>query len=430
MSGTDFEEFVAHLLAKLGYGKVEWVPHGADGGRDVLVHSSAGLIVVECKHHPGGSIGRPVVQKLHSAVISSRGVRGIVVTTGHFSKEALAHAETLSPPIEMIDHALLSDMASRAGIRLVTGKQNVNVSTYTIPPKEVTWASLGSYLGTFLHSHPRPAAALIADPRRSILYSPFYLVTYDVNATLDTAVGVERTLIQGERIALDGVTGNVMSPAIIRFLAAEANSPFLGPAAEYDGNLPTFRIDATSIRTMAKNAIIRAHTRTVRYTGRNNQSYAKVFEPHDREVFVNDISQAYVPFLSINFRLLKTPFRALAAQGPSGRLLPLNDDFHVCGVCKSTIQDRPTLMVCNVCGRVAHMGGFLLKSIHGFNCRRCGRTTCRSDGGWTRRKLVFKSLLCPSCAGLAGQEGKRVTRLGPLTTAATVNTSATLPPRR
>lgn len=413
MSGTDFEEFVARLLARLGYGNVEWVPHGADAGRDILVRSPSGLIVVECKHHPGGSIGRPVVQKLHSAVISSRGFKGIIVTTGHFSKEALAHAQVLSPPIEMIDHALLADMASRAGIRLVTGRGNLNVSTYSIPPPETTWTSLGLYLGSFLLSHPKSPAALLSDPRRSILYEPFFLITYEVNATFETAVGVvHREFVQAARLALHGISGNPMDPDLLRFLVVEPQIPFVGAPEEFHGTLPTFRIDATSLRAIAKSTIIRMHTRKVRYTGRNNETYEKICEPGDRDVFINDISQAHVPFLCNNFRLLKAPFTALMVQGPSGRLLPRTDAFHVCGVCRSFINDRPIL--CNVCGRIAHVGGFFLKSIHGFKCKRCGRTTCRLDGAWVRRALLLKALLCPSCAGPLHKEGKRVTELGPL----------------
>lgn len=88
MSGFEFEDLIADILTRLELGKVEKVLYTQDGGRDILVRSPNGLIVVECKHHPKGSIGRPVVQKLHSAVITSKALKGILVTTGHFTKEA------------------------------------------------------------------------------------------------------------------------------------------------------------------------------------------------------------------------------------------------------------------------------------------------------------------------------------------------------
>jgi hypothetical protein len=38
---------------------------------------------------PLGSIGRPIVQKLHSAIITSKAAKGMLVATGHFTQEAL-----------------------------------------------------------------------------------------------------------------------------------------------------------------------------------------------------------------------------------------------------------------------------------------------------------------------------------------------------
>lgn len=66
MSGFEFEELIADMLTRLQYGSVEKILYTQDGGRDILIRSSDGLIVVECKHHPKGCIGRPVVQKLQS----------------------------------------------------------------------------------------------------------------------------------------------------------------------------------------------------------------------------------------------------------------------------------------------------------------------------------------------------------------------------
>ncbi len=84
------------------------MPYTGDMGRDILIHSNEGLIVVECKHQPHNSIGRPIVQKLHSAVISSHAVKGILVTTGKFSDQAVEHAKALEPPIELIDRNIFS----------------------------------------------------------------------------------------------------------------------------------------------------------------------------------------------------------------------------------------------------------------------------------------------------------------------------------
>ena len=119
IDGYEFEKLCARIFQKLNYGTVQEMPLSGDGGRDLIIHSLEGLIIVECKHQPHTSIGRPIVQKLHSAVISSNGVKGILITTGKFSLEAIEHAKSLSPKIEMMDNKILADLATRAGIELI-----------------------------------------------------------------------------------------------------------------------------------------------------------------------------------------------------------------------------------------------------------------------------------------------------------------------
>ena len=117
LTGFDFEKTVGRILERLGVGRVEQVLFAQDEGRDILVRSPEGVIVVECKHQPNTSIGRPIVQKLHSAVISSGAVKGMLITTGRFTEEATEHArklKTQGTTIEMIDKPILADMAARA----------------------------------------------------------------------------------------------------------------------------------------------------------------------------------------------------------------------------------------------------------------------------------------------------------------------------
>src|SRR5205823_14040315 len=116
---------------------------------DALPISPGGLIVVECKHQPKTGIGRPIVQKLHSAVISSKAIRGILATTGHFTPEALEYARKLfeqGTQIEMVDYPMLADMAARAGISIASKGRLVDVQTYARPPAEATRLAFGDYL--------------------------------------------------------------------------------------------------------------------------------------------------------------------------------------------------------------------------------------------------------------------------------------------
>jgi restriction system protein len=109
MSWFEFQQFVAHLFEKLGYGKCKKILKGNDSGRDIILSSTAGLTVIECKHYSRGSIGRPVVQKLHSAVISARAKQGFLVTTGRFSAKATEYAGQVQPSIRLVDLRILID---------------------------------------------------------------------------------------------------------------------------------------------------------------------------------------------------------------------------------------------------------------------------------------------------------------------------------
>lgn len=399
MSGFEFEELVADILTRLRHGKVEKILYTQDKGRDILVRSPDGLIVVECKHHPKGSIGRPVVQKLHSAVITSKATKGMLVTTGRFTQEALEYAGNLSKSgtvIEMIDRPILIDMASRAKITLISGRQGLSVWTYPIPSYLKTDQAIAEYVASVSSSNPRHPSALLNSRHRVISYRPVYVVTYDVHSVFETTVGVvHRETVSKARIVLDGNNGHLYNDSLISFLESEHQTPFNQPHEDFVGELPTFQVDATTLGRLAKGTIMELHTRTVSYYGRNNQKYTKVCIPAERDVYIADIRQVYLPLFRLDFKLGVVPYHIEGTQAPSGRLLSISDNLRRCQLCNERIERGAIL--CDVCGRITHSGGILIRSIHGFRCKRCGRTTCRNDGYWRRKYLFLKELVCPNC---------------------------------
>ena len=70
LSGFEFEDVVEDVFRNLGYENVRQADRTADEGRDVImeevVDGTRRANIVECKHT--GTVGRPVVQKLHSAI--------------------------------------------------------------------------------------------------------------------------------------------------------------------------------------------------------------------------------------------------------------------------------------------------------------------------------------------------------------------------
>lgn len=86
LSGFEFEDLIEDVFRNLSHENVHQAARTADGGRDVLMENvvdrTRRTFVVKCKHTR--TVGRPVVQELHSAVTMfdfDGPRRGMVVTT-------------------------------------------------------------------------------------------------------------------------------------------------------------------------------------------------------------------------------------------------------------------------------------------------------------------------------------------------------------
>lgn len=95
----EFEFFCADYLKANGYWNVNVTQASNDGGKDIIAYKHFKKYVVECKRYKG-SVGRPIVQKLHSAAITS-GATGIIMTTGNYTKQAKDYAYRTN--IKLID---------------------------------------------------------------------------------------------------------------------------------------------------------------------------------------------------------------------------------------------------------------------------------------------------------------------------------------
>ncbi|WP_410507421.1 restriction endonuclease [Methanosarcina hadiensis] len=133
LDGFEFEELVADIFRKKGFINVIVTPRTNDGGKDIIMDevTSSGEVIkvlVECKHHRSG-IGRPVVQKLHSAVSTleySGKKKGYIVSSSTFAKSAVDYVETVNKQsdnliLELIDGKKLKEITCDLGINLKNG---------------------------------------------------------------------------------------------------------------------------------------------------------------------------------------------------------------------------------------------------------------------------------------------------------------------
>ena len=152
LDGYEFQKFVANLFKQLGFVNVELGPPTADGGIDISIEEKSTIghmrFVVECKHHPEKAIGRPVVQKLHSAVMHTPTLdKGIIVTSGHFSSQAIRYAEEVG--IELIDIEKLEELARKVGLSSASNKHEDDQGTGSVLQR----GSLGEIISLFSLSH-------------------------------------------------------------------------------------------------------------------------------------------------------------------------------------------------------------------------------------------------------------------------------------
>lgn len=112
LGATQFEEAITRLYWELGWDAVR-TPPSNDGGWDVDIRSGNMRFLVECKKFAlDKKVGRPVLQKLHSAVVTEGASGGILVTTAGFSQPAREFAA--QHKIQLVGDRELAEMLSRA----------------------------------------------------------------------------------------------------------------------------------------------------------------------------------------------------------------------------------------------------------------------------------------------------------------------------
>jgi restriction system protein len=395
LDGLEFEKLCAKILQRLGYGKVELMSYTGDGGRDLLIHSPEGLIVVECKHQPNSSVGRPVVQKLHSAVISSHAIKGILITSGNFSIQAIEHANTLSPKIEMFDKKILADLATRSGIELIIEGKRHTVLRYPLSEIGTVKNKISSFIDSKNESNPGKPSDLLTISQRRVSFLPSYMIQYDINSIFETNVGViHREVLEGGVFLVDGNSGNLLKQEFANHLnSAQLTIYNESDFSQIQFNRSDFVIDSRTLANLSKKIIINRHMKTVSYYGKNNQRYSKVCVPGEKDVFISNIKQVYIPYQDINFNIIVQNYELKGVENTQ-KMLSYTTMLN-CKVCGSYISSKGLL--CNSCGGIVHKPRIL--DSHGFKCKICGKTICRHCA----YNLGINNKACKECAEKSGK---------------------------
>jgi len=366
LSGFEFEDLMEDVFRNLGYENVRQAEKTADEGRDVImeevVDGTRRAIVVECKHT--GTVGRPVVQKLHSAIATfdfDGPKRGMVVTTGRFTKPAQEYAERLRQnddphPIELLDGEDLREIADEIGLDLYNGRIEI-LCDETLRPYDPA-ADVAAPVQEAIRDIENIEAADLPTPYSQVTFRPVVAITADTNAVFETSVGVihrindrTRFVVQADR-GHPRVADNDVSTLVTENFHATVDLDIERFAETFDDvDERRYGQTQTEYKDWAVDRLQDHHTTTVTYTGDNNVTYNKTCEPNRSDISIQSIDPVYLPEVRHTTDLgeYTYPYEYYAA-GPSR--VTTEDGIHRCVHCETNGTDE-TYTYCPNCGAIA-----------------------------------------------------------------------------
>ncbi len=399
-NGYEFEKFCANILEKIGYGKATLTPKSGDGGKDIILTTANGeTIYVECKHHPYNTIGRPVVQKLHSAMITGKAQSGMIITSGKFSQDAENYILQNKLHIQLIDNQILSSLAIKCGIQIYLNHISTKASTYPIPKRNKIEYYFKNYIENNYESKPYPIEKLIIFHGGHIKFQPVYECDYNLDYTMKTSTRIlKHDSVSMGSILFDGKTGKICSK-FLRLIYENI------PKIEYNDldlttwkrTIENFNINETTLKRNVLNYIKNKHAVTINYIGNNNVHYSKSGKPADSDIEIYNVEHLYIPHIQIALTIKNKEY-SLHNCLCNGTEIYLPNVLNSCSICGKKIIHG---VICNDCGSLVHTQRKL--DSHSFICNICGKTICRKC-----TYLVGNKHLCYDCAKNSGKQYSQI----------------------
>ena len=362
---------MAEVFRRLGF-DVERCKLSNDEGRDLILRKTRTVAVVQCKHQQA-NVGRPVVQKLHSAAITfPNATAAILVTTGSFSDAAKEYAKSLNEkfPMRIVlwDMSELVEQARKVGVFLTLDRQGTD-QFFIVPPRTPEQFKAQAWQRHFaaLKSSPRPLhQAVTIGPLQEDLV-PALVVEYRVKKIFETQAGVIQHVAEsGQRFF--STRGASLSASETNFFSH--STPQRLTATHLCGNpvATLFGLPVQEYLARVREEEACRLSRSVSYSGRNNQVYTKYCEVHARDVLV--ASRQTVFFRkTLSFRVGPRSYAASFADDRSQPLLVTRLSGFPDGGTGFVAGDG---FVCNDCGVISPSSG----SNRGDSCQDCSRTLC------------------------------------------------------
>lgn len=109
----DFERLVGEAYRRQGFVVEEVGGSAPDGGIDLLLHRGGTKTIVQCKRWKTAQIGVSLIREFYGVTVAEKAERGIFVTTGTYTADALAFAR--GRPFDLVDGAALAQRVQACG---------------------------------------------------------------------------------------------------------------------------------------------------------------------------------------------------------------------------------------------------------------------------------------------------------------------------
>lgn len=132
MGWQQFEVLVGEAFRRQGYVVVERGGPAADGGIDLILRKRSETVIVQCKHWKMQQVGVSPVRELRGVVAREKATRGIFVTSGSYTSDALSEAAG-QPPLELLDGSKLLKLIQSGKMEAAESQQKALEVPASVP---------------------------------------------------------------------------------------------------------------------------------------------------------------------------------------------------------------------------------------------------------------------------------------------------------
>lgn len=362
ISGYEFEELMMDIYRKQGFEHVRNPGKSGDEGRDIIMEKNGRPYIVECKHK--SKVSRPTVQKLHSAVKTySEGAKGILVTTGRFTKQAKEYVEgevnVGEEVLKLTNGKELREIGERVGLNLYSGKIEVLCDEVVNLPTERYDAE--RKVSKKFDDIRNFSSEYIDSMNIEVEMVPALHVEAETDAVFETSVGkIHEVHARDEMNLKAGRSGADFSDGMLPEIVPEAVSKSAGTirlderrfSEVFDEvRLRRFQKTETDYKDEIKEEIKDMHEETVHYTGDNNVTYEKDCRPKNSDVKVKNITPVYVPLLKSRLEIEDYRYKEEFYTSNHGDIVE-KDGIHECVHCNLGDLSAMELTFCDNCGSI------------------------------------------------------------------------------